>query len=206
LGLEEALRRLRYVPRYPLPGSEVRSEDHNSIVDALKALSAECRARMPGDPLVDALDAAIAKLRYLRTGDIYEASDHNDVVDALKVARDVLARLESYYAARAEELKGVVAGLMDVAGGLRLTYFTWYPPLPPAVSVGLADVAFEATYFTWYPPILAWLPPAMNVRLVVDFVDAPFEADRPIAEEAGSEPVTVDAGNVATNISDSATA
>jgi hypothetical protein len=95
LGLEEALRRLRYVARYPLPGSEVRSEDHNSIVDALKALSAECRAWLPGDPLVDRLDAAIARIRYLRTGDIYEAEDHNYIVDALKVARDVMAAIEA---------------------------------------------------------------------------------------------------------------
>jgi hypothetical protein len=182
LGLEEALRRLRYVPRYPLPGSEVRSEDKNSIVDALKALSAECRARarMLGDPLVDQLDAAIARIRYLRTGDVYEPEDHNYIVDALKVARDVLAKMEAYYAAQAEELKGVVAGLMDLAGGIRLTYLTWYPPPPPA----------------------------MNVRLVVDFVDVAFEGDRLIAEEVGSEPVTYNAGvlNVATNISDSATA
>jgi hypothetical protein len=67
---------------------------------------------------------------------------------------------------------------MDLAGGIRLTYLTWYPPMPPT----------------------------MNVRLVVDFVDALFEGDGLIADEVPLEPVTYNAGNVATNISDSATA
>jgi hypothetical protein len=130
---------------------------------------------MPGDPLVDALDAAIAKIRYLRTGDIYEAEDHNYIVDALKVARDVLAKVESYYAAQAEELRKAIADLMDVAGGLRVTYL-WYPPLPE-VEV---------------------------LQAAVEFTDVVLEQPRPVAYERSSEPVSYDAGNVATNISDSA--
>jgi hypothetical protein len=157
------------VPRYPLPGSEVRSEDHNSIVDALKALSAECRARMPGDPLVDALDAAIAKIRYLRTGDIYEAEDHNYIVDALKVARDVLDKVESYYAAQAEELKAEIDRLRAELEALRAP-----PPPPPytLVEVGLAVgqpvfVAAPPPYEVAYPPP----PPNTALAAAVDDVE-----------------------------------
>jgi hypothetical protein len=165
LGLEEALRKLRYVPRYPLPGSEVRSEDHNSIVDALKALSAEARARMPGDPLVDALDAAIAKIRYLRTGDIYEPEDHNYIVDALKVSRDVLDKMESYYAAQVAELKAEIDRLRAELEALRAQL----PPPPYAlVEVGLAVfVAAPPPYEVAYPPP----PPNTALAAAVDGVE-----------------------------------
>jgi outer membrane protein assembly factor BamB len=117
----------------------VRSEDHNSIVDALKALSAECRAAMPGDPLVDALDAAIAKIRYLRTGDIYEPEDHNYVVDALKVARDVLARMEAYYV----KLLGIrvsLEALLELPFGAALAM----PALGLGAEMGLPSLAMPS--------------------------------------------------------------
>jgi hypothetical protein len=162
LGLEEALRRLRYVPRYPLPGSEVRSEDHNSLVDALKALSAECRARMPGDPLVDALDAAIAKIRYLRTGDIYEPEDHNYIVDALKASRDVLAKMESYYAARLDEALAELERLRVLAARL-IT--------PPAfgADMGLLSPNMMVAAFVWQVisrPLPEAIPPPASILVM----------------------------------------
>jgi hypothetical protein len=135
------------VTRYPLPGSEVRSEDHNSLVDALKALSAEARARMPGDPLVDALDAAIAKIRYLRTGDIYEAEDHNYIVDALKVSRDVLDKMESYYAAQVAELKAEIDRLKAEIEALKAP-----PPPPPYTLVELGLAVGQPIYVAGPPP------------------------------------------------------
>jgi len=138
LGLEEALKKLRYVPRYPLPGSEVRSEDHNYIVDALKALSAECRAVMPGDPLVDELDAAIAKIRYLRTGDIYEPEDHNYIVDALKKSRDVLSNIESFYTGLKDQLEECQTALTECRS--RLEECLARPPFK-ACKVSTVDVS-----------------------------------------------------------------
>jgi len=40
------------------------------------------------------LDAIIARLRYVKSGDIVEVSDHNDLVDAVKKIRDILANIQ----------------------------------------------------------------------------------------------------------------
>jgi len=94
----------------------VSSSDINTLVDCMKALSAVLRERVGDDPLVDELDAIIAKMRYVTSGDTILPEDHNYLVDAIKKARDVLARMEEYYKSLIEEYEATTgAGLKAVA-------------------------------------------------------------------------------------------
>jgi hypothetical protein len=95
LSLEECLKRLRRVEL----GYEVLASDVNVKAECLRILKNEMAtlARTVGaeaDPLVDELDAILALIRYVKTGDIILPEDHNLVVDALRKARDILRILE----------------------------------------------------------------------------------------------------------------
>ena len=80
------------------------SSDVNAKVDCIRAL----RERLVGsaralgvprervDPLVELLDEVLARLRYVRSGDIVLPEDHNTLVDALARARDVLSAIEDW--------------------------------------------------------------------------------------------------------------
>ena len=100
MSLGACLDKLRYV-KY---GDEVRATDVLTKVECLRVLRDTLKSRAAElgcpseriDPLVDELDAIIAKIRYVRSGDIIQPEDHNYVVDALKKARDILAEIESY--------------------------------------------------------------------------------------------------------------
>ncbi|MCR6692973.1 MAG: hypothetical protein MRT15_11320 [archaeon YNP-LCB-003-016] len=108
MSLDACIDKLRYV-KY---GDEVKSSDVldkleciRALRDALKAKAEEagCPSEVI-DPLVDELDAAISKIRYVKSGDVIEPEDHNYIVDALKKARDILVEIESYYKSLIEEI------------------------------------------------------------------------------------------------------
>jgi hypothetical protein len=90
--------------RYVKYGDEVRATDVLTKVECLRVLRDTLKSKAAElgcpservDPLVDELDAIIAKIRYVRSGDIIQPEDHNYIVDALKRARDILAEIESY--------------------------------------------------------------------------------------------------------------
>jgi hypothetical protein len=117
LSLDACLSKLRYV-KY---GDEVRASDVlakleclRALRDALKAKAAEmgCPSERI-DPLVDQLDAVIAMIRYVRSGDIIQPEDHNYVVDALRKARDILSEIESWCTGLKDQLDKCVAELSE---------------------------------------------------------------------------------------------
>jgi hypothetical protein len=105
MSLDEALKKLRYVKRWPEPESEIRHEDLNTKIDALKAIRDALKEKVGEDPLVDELDAIIRLIPYVKTGDVVEPEHHNLVVDAMWKVRDILGRMESEYMKMIELLK-----------------------------------------------------------------------------------------------------
>jgi hypothetical protein len=91
--IDEMLKRLRYVTRYPDPESEIRHEDLNAKIDTLKVIRDVLKEKIGEDPLVDELDAILNLIPYVKPGDIVEPEHHNLVVDALKKVRDLLAKI-----------------------------------------------------------------------------------------------------------------
>ncbi len=92
---DACLRALRRVKR----GDYVLSTDTNTKNECLRAARdwvAEIASRFNVDPsVVYELDPYLARLRYVRAGDIIMPEDHNYIVDALYKLRDVLERLEA---------------------------------------------------------------------------------------------------------------
>jgi hypothetical protein len=105
MSLDEALKKLRYVKRWPEPESEIRHEDLNMKVDALKAIRDVLKSKVGEDPLVDELDKIIRLIPYVKAGDVVEPEHHNLVVDALYTVRDILDKMESEYIKMMELLK-----------------------------------------------------------------------------------------------------
>jgi hypothetical protein len=105
MSLDEALKKLRYVKRWPEPESEIRHEDLNMKIDALKAIRDALREKVGEDPLVDELDAILNLIPYVKVGDVVEPEHHNLVVDAMWKVRDILGRMESEYIKMIELLK-----------------------------------------------------------------------------------------------------
>jgi hypothetical protein len=99
-AVDVCIQRLRYVSK-DMP---VESSDLNAIADCLKALSSVLRNVAGGDPLVDELDAILSRIRYVRAGDVIEPDDHNLKVDAIKKVRDILSKMEQYYATQLDVL------------------------------------------------------------------------------------------------------
>jgi hypothetical protein len=144
-SIDACIQKLRYVSS----DTEVLSSDLNDITDCLKALSSVLRVAIGGDPLVDELDAIIAKLRYVRSGDVVEPDDHNLKVDAIKKARDILAKMESYYVSQLNILASIspFAGL-GVGFGFSTNTDSPVPPSLPYAGAGLltVDVAYDYGY------------------------------------------------------------
>jgi hypothetical protein len=122
LSLDACLEKLRYVKH----GDEVRASDVlakleclRALRDALKTKAAEmgCPSERV-DPLVDQLDAIIAMIRYVRSGDIIQPEDHNYVVDALRRARDILSEIESWCTGLKDQLDKCVAELSECKADL----------------------------------------------------------------------------------------
>jgi hypothetical protein len=115
----------------------------------LKALSVLFRQLGVVDPLVDELDAIIAKIRYVKSGDIIQPEDHNYVVDALRKIRDIIAKMEEYYIAQLNILASV-----SPFAGLGVGYgFSTYPGMPeppslPYAGAGLltVEVSYDSDY------------------------------------------------------------
>jgi len=105
MSLDEALKKLRYVKRWPDPESEIRHEDLNTKIDALKAIRDALKEKVGEDPLVDELDAIICLIPYVKAGDVVEPEHHNLIVDAMWKVRDILGRMESEYIKMIELLK-----------------------------------------------------------------------------------------------------
>jgi hypothetical protein len=105
MSLDEALKKLRYVKRWPDPESEIRHEDLNTKIDALKAIRDALKEKVGEDPLVDELDAILNLIPYVKVGDVVEPEHHNLVVDAMWKVRDILGRMESEYMKMIELLK-----------------------------------------------------------------------------------------------------
>jgi hypothetical protein len=99
MSLDEALKKLRYVKRWPEPESEVRHEDLNTKVDALKAIRDVVKSKVGEDPLIDELGAIMRRIPYVKAGDIVEPEHHNLIVDAMWKVRDLLAKIEEKYKA-----------------------------------------------------------------------------------------------------------
>ncbi|MCQ5337286.1 MAG: hypothetical protein NO475_03715 [Candidatus Methanomethylicia archaeon] len=175
--IDEMLKRLRYVKRYPDPESEIRHDDINAKIDTLKAIRDVLKEKIGEDPLVDELDAILNLIPYVKVGDTVEPEHHNLIVDALKKVRDLLAKIEEYYAEKYEELKRISESLMEIVGGFRITYFETPAPLP----------------LTFYNSV------------VIDFVDNVYESTWSISEEVSKVKVDYDSGNIAINISDQVT-
>ena len=128
MALDVCLSSLRYVSK-DMP---VESRDLNLRVDCLKALrdALKTKATELGcpseriDPLVDELDAVLAKIRYVWSGDVIQPEDHNYVVDALRKARDILGEIESFCAGIKDELDKCRADLnkcqSDLASCLKM--------------------------------------------------------------------------------------
>jgi hypothetical protein len=101
------------------------------------------------DPLIDKLDAVIATIRYVKSGDIIQPEDHNYIVDALKKARDIIAKMEEYYISLLSALASV-----SPFTGLGVGFgFSTYPdnPVPPSLpyaGTGLltVDVSYDSDY------------------------------------------------------------
>jgi hypothetical protein len=109
-SIDVCIQKLRYVSS----DTEVLSSDLNDITDCLKALSSVLRVAIGGDPLVDELDAIIAKMRYVRSGDVVEPDDHNLKVDAIRKARDILSNMESYYISQLNALISLLNYILNV--------------------------------------------------------------------------------------------
>ena len=146
-AVDACIQRLRYVSK-DMP---VESSDINAVTDCLKTLSSVLRAITGDDPLVDELDAILSKIRYVRSGDVIEPDDHNLKVDAIKKVRDILAKVEQYYASQLatlqQQLGAKVQALESIVGGIVFTYFETPSPLPPLIDInvnlGWFDLVFD---------------------------------------------------------------
>ena len=144
MALDVCLSKLRYVSK-DMP---VESMELNLRVDCLKALRdvLKTKARELGcpseevDPLVDELDAILAKIRYVKAMDILLPEDHNYVVDALRKARDILGEIESYCSGLKDELDKCKADLEKCQSDLQACQALikpGYPVVPWDIRVGV---------------------------------------------------------------------
>lgn len=144
MALDACLSSLRYVSR-DMP---VESRDLNLRVDCLRALrdALKTKAAELGcpseriDPLVDELDAILAKIRYVWSGDVIQPEDHNYVVDALKKARDILAEIESFCSGLKDQLDKCKADLEKCQSDLQVCQALikpGYPVVPWDIRVGV---------------------------------------------------------------------
>jgi hypothetical protein len=164
MSLEEVLKKLRYVKRWPDPESEIRHQDHDTKLEALIILRDILKERIGEDPLVDQLDEILRLIPYVKAGDIVEPEHHNLIVDALWTVRDILEKMETVYKALIEAVTPV------------FTYFSLKAPIPPisytSLVVEFTDVAFE------------------DKKVIIDesgierFVDVAFETQKAITDES----------------------
>ena len=121
MSLDEALKKLRYVKRWPDPESEIRASDVLTKLESLRALRDALKTKAVElgcpcekiDPLIDQLDSILAMIRYVKMGDIVEPEDHNYMVDALKKARDILSEIESFCTGLKDQLEQCQTALME---------------------------------------------------------------------------------------------
>jgi len=121
MSLDEALKKLRYVKRWPDPESEIRADDVLTKLESLRALRDALKTKAVEfgcpcekiDPLIDQLDSILAMIRYVKTGDIVEPEDHNYMVDALKKARDILSEIESFCTGLKDQLEECQSALAE---------------------------------------------------------------------------------------------
>jgi hypothetical protein len=67
-----------------------------------------------GDPLVDELDAVLSKIPYVKSGDVIQPEHHNYIVDALRKARDIVSKMEEYYASQLDALINQLNYILNV--------------------------------------------------------------------------------------------
>jgi hypothetical protein len=156
MSLDEALKKLRYAKRWPEPESEIRHQDLNTKIDALKAIRDALKEKVGEDPLVDELDAIIRLIPYVKAGDVVEPEHHNLIVDAMWKVRDLLAKIEEKYKAMiwrrliTPPIWGVDGGVDDMALVCRVG-FVWevirrtilpkmIPPLLWGIHVGCEGI------------------------------------------------------------------
>jgi uncharacterized coiled-coil DUF342 family protein len=121
MSLDEALKKLRYVKRWPDPESEIRASDVLTKLESLRALRDALKTKAVEfgcpcekiDALTDQLDSILAMIRYVKIGDIVEPEDHNYMVDALKKARDILSEIESFCTGLKDQLEECQTALME---------------------------------------------------------------------------------------------
>jgi hypothetical protein len=167
LSLDACLEKLRYV-KY---GDEVWASDVLTKLECLKTLRDTLKAKAAEmgcpseriDPLVDQLDAIIAMIRYVRSGDIIQPEDHNYIVDALKKARDILSEIESWCAGIKDELNKCRTDLdvcrSDLARCLKMIEAAFSVPItPPPQMIVAPEIRAEVTPF-----LLPAVPPEVTV-------------------------------------------
>jgi hypothetical protein len=100
--------------RYVKYGDEARAGDVNTKVECLRALSSVFRQLGVDDPLVDELDAVLSKIPYVKSGDVIQPEHHNYIVDALRKARDIMSKMEEYYASQLDALINQLNYILNV--------------------------------------------------------------------------------------------
>jgi hypothetical protein len=100
--------------RYVKYGDEARADDVNTKVECLKALSTLFKQLGASDPLVDELDALLSKIPYVKSGDVIQPEHHNYIVDALRKARDIMSKMEEYYASQLDALINLLNYILNV--------------------------------------------------------------------------------------------
>jgi len=150
MSLDEVLKKLRYVKRWPGPESEIRHEDLNTKIDTLKAIRDALKEKVGEDPLVDELDAILNLIPYAKAGDVVEPEHHNLIVDAMWKVRDILGKMESEYMKMIELLKAWTWAL-----GIGLEY-TVAPTIKLFYVLGLAyDIDFTTGKTMQYEKLLS---------------------------------------------------
>jgi hypothetical protein len=166
-SFSECVESLRYVSY----GTPVESRDLNVKTTCIKLMrdtldKYRYKLYVPAsivDPLIDKLDAVIATIRYVKSGDIIQPEDHNYVVDALKKARDILSEIESYCAGLKDELDKCRVDLdkcrSDLAWCLKVIETAFSVPVSPYMPMIVApEVKAEVT-----PPLPVTVAPEVVV-------------------------------------------
>jgi len=94
----------------------VLSSDLNTRVRCLTLLRDAIAERDPANPVLPELDQILAKIRYVKAGDVMLPEDHNLVVDFLRKAREAIEQLVREMAEELEELRYALVYAQPVYG------------------------------------------------------------------------------------------
>jgi len=105
--------------------------------------------KTPAEKLQD-LDMLIAKLRYVKYGDIWLSADHNDVVDCIKVLREICAQLIGAVTCPSGEQ--ITNGGFETGDLTGWTVGSTWAGEPPAVTSEPVDGVYphSGNYMLWF--------------------------------------------------------